>query len=72
MSTEDEQKWIAAWRSAGPELARIRNRELRELDDQTGTIQATWLGVAEQSPASSGSGLLQFQEWMIKWRSVAH
>jgi len=71
MSTEDEQKWLAAWRSAGPELARIRSRELRELDDETATVQATWLGIAEQSPAKSGSGLLQFQEWMIKWRSVA-
>jgi hypothetical protein len=69
MPTENEQKWIAAWRSAGPELARLRSKELCELDDQTGTVQATWLGIPQQTPAKSGSGLLEFQKWMIKWRS---
>jgi hypothetical protein len=46
MPTEDEKKWIAAWRNAGPELERIRRQELRDLSDEEGTRQAMLLGVA--------------------------
>ena len=31
--TEQEKRWIEAWRIAGPELKRIRDDELRSLDD---------------------------------------
>jgi len=31
--TEQEKRWIEAWRIAGPELERIRDDELRSLDD---------------------------------------
>jgi len=45
MPTEQEKQWIAAWRTAGPELERIRNEELRNLSDGEGTRKATLLGV---------------------------
>ena len=35
MPTEQEKRWIAAWRYAGPELERFRNDELRNLDDES-------------------------------------
>ena len=66
--TEQEKQWIAAWRSAGPELERIRNEELRALSDEQGTLKATLLGVFERQPPSESSGLLEFQKWMILWR----
>jgi hypothetical protein len=66
--TEQEKQWIAAWRSAGPELERIRNEELRALTDEQGTLKATLLGVFERQPLSESSGLLEFQKWMILWR----
>jgi hypothetical protein len=36
MPTENEKKWIAAWKFAGPELERIRNEELRQMTDKEG------------------------------------
>jgi hypothetical protein len=66
--TEQEKQWIAAWRSAGPELERIRNEELRALTEEQGTLKATLLGVFEKQPLSESSGLLEFQKWMILWR----
>ncbi len=66
--TEQEKQWIAAWRSAGPELERIRNEELRAMSDEQGTLKATLLGVFERQPLSESSGLFEFQKWMILWR----
>lgn len=68
MPTEQEKQWIAAWRLAGPELERIRNEELRQLDEQEGTRLATLLGVVSPVPARRESGLLEFQRWMMRWR----
>jgi hypothetical protein len=70
MSTEEERVWISAWRSAGPELQRIRKEELRSLDDTVATLQATMLGVLDPVPARGDSGLKEFQVWMKKWRSA--
>ncbi len=67
MPTEQEKQWIAAWRSAGPELERIRNEELRSLSDVEGTRKATMLGVPIEliQPRESNIGelskLLQMQ-----------
>ena len=33
MATDDERRWVETWRRAGPELERIRNEELRNLDE---------------------------------------
>ena len=45
MATEQEKRWVDAWRIAGPELERLRNLELQNLDEFNGTRQATLLGV---------------------------
>ena len=63
MPTEQEKKWIAAWRIASPELERIRNQELRQLDDSEGL---RLLG-AGPNPEQS-SGLIAFQAWMKRMR----
>ena len=68
MPTEQEKQWIAAWRHAGPELERIRNEELRQLDEQEGTRRATLLGVVLPVPTHPDSGLIEFQRWMKRWR----
>jgi hypothetical protein len=62
MPTENEKKWIAAWRSAGPELERIRREELANLDEEQGTRQAMMLGVSpellKQKPRATTIGKL--------------
>ncbi len=70
MPTELEEKWMAAWRRAGPELERIRAEELRGLSDETATLKATWLGVEIPTESRVDSGLRQFQVWMKKWQNV--
>ncbi len=61
MPTELEKQWIAAWRRAGPELERIRNEELRALDDSAGF---KLLGKSTEPHAQTG--LVTFQAWMMR------
>jgi hypothetical protein len=61
MATADEQKWIEAWRYAGPELERIRLRELQQMKQCEGA----------PSPIDRDDqrcGLEDFQQWMMRWR----
>ena len=63
MPTGQEKQWIAAWRSAGPELERGRNQELRQLDEPAGLqLLGAWT-TPEQS-----SGLVAFQALMMRMR----
>ena len=64
MPTEQEKQWIAAWRFAGPELERIRNDELRNLDDESTMRQ---LG-AGKPLRQELNGLAIFQSWMMRLR----
>ena len=61
MPTDLEKQWIAAWRSAGPELERIRHQELRALDDSAGFKLLG--GSSGQHPQT---GLVTFQAWMMR------
>jgi hypothetical protein len=64
MTTEMQKQWMAAWRIAGPELERIRNEELRRLDENAvakTTSKMHW----EQAQFS---GLAIFQAWMMRLR----
>lgn len=61
---EKQQLWIAAWRRAGPELERIRNEELRKLDDSAGL---RLLGCGTGKPETQ-NGLVAFQSWMMRMR----
>jgi len=63
MPTEQEKQWIEAWRMAGPELERIRNEELRNLDDEAGL---KLLGAFRSK--SSMSGLITLQSWLMRLR----
>lgn len=61
MPTELEKQWIAAWRRAGPELERIRNDELRALDDSAG-----FKLLGSTNVQHTQSGLVTFQAWMMR------
>jgi len=62
------RKWVAAWKSAGPELERIRREELRNLDVQKaiallcGDFDYT---VPPRAPKPT-SGLVEQQRWFMK------
>jgi hypothetical protein len=68
MTTDQEQRFIDAWRRAGPELERMRNDELRALTEREGTRLATLLGVVTEMRPRPSSGLVDFQRWMMRWR----
>jgi len=63
---EKQQRWIAAWRVAGPELNRIREEELRQKDEQFGLAS---LG-AYVTDNSEINGLITFQSWMMRLRVI--
>ena len=63
---EKQQRWIAAWRVAGPELNRIREEELRQKDEQFGLAS---LG-AYVRDNSEINGLITFQSWMMRLRVI--
>ncbi len=65
MPTEQEKRWITAWRLAGPEMERIRNEELRSLDESEGF---RLLG-ANPRPTSEGmNGMAIQQAWFMRMR----
>ena len=66
MPTELEKKWMAAWRYAAPELERIRNEELQNLDDE----KAIRLIQSSVNQPQESSGLAIFQAWMMRWRVI--
>ncbi len=66
MPTEAEQRFIQAWRYAGPELDKIKRRELEELDESAG-LRTIGAPVAFERPYS---GLIEFQAWMMRMRVV--
>lgn len=61
MATELERQWMAAWRQAGPELERIRNEELRALDDSAG-----FKLLGRSNGQHPQTGLVTFQAWMMR------
>jgi hypothetical protein len=64
VSNEQEQQWVATWRHAGPQLERIRNEELRSLDESAGL---RLLGAGQRSSGQT-SGLIAWQAWMMRLR----
>ncbi len=61
MPTDLEKQWMAAWRRAGPELERIRNEELRALDDSAG-----YKLLGKSNGQHPQTGLVTFQAWMMR------
>jgi hypothetical protein len=60
----NDQKWIEAWRRAGPELERIHNEELRQMSEDVGLRS---LGAGQKS-MEAADGLVALQAWMMRWR----
>lgn len=69
MPTENEKKWIAAWKLAGPELERIRNEELRQTTDEEHERSATMLGVPIELIPVRESQIGQLNFWFQKLSS---
>lgn len=61
MKTDEERAWLAAWRYAGPELEKIRSRELRQLTAESGAP-------CPAKKSDERCGLEAFQQWMMRWR----
>jgi hypothetical protein len=70
MPTEQEKQWIAAWRSAGPALERIRHDELQNLGEDAGTRQAMLLGVAPELLVPRESAIGKLSELLSKQSKV--
>jgi hypothetical protein len=68
MPTENEKKWIAAWKFAGPELERIRNEELRQMTDEEGLQSLGAFETENLTEDSQRNGLITFQSWMMRMR----
>ena len=62
------RRWVAAWRLAGPDLEKIRRKELRELDVLR-AIEALCVPadyhVPPRAPGPT-SGLVEQQRWFMK------
>jgi len=62
------RRWLAAWQRAGPDLERIRRREIRELDGFK--VIAQLCGPADYTCAprapKPSSGLVEQQRWFKK------
>lgn len=64
------KRWVAAWKSAGVELERIRREELRSLDTYR-TIEKLCYSRAPGQPPQPPrptSGLVEMQRWFMKAR----
>ena len=64
--TEQEKRWIEAWRIAGPEFECIRDDELRSLDD----ARAIGLLGGSRSNSQETNGLVVFQAWMMRLKVI--
>jgi hypothetical protein len=67
-------KWIETWRRAGPELQRIRDRELAALTDERAREQSWGLlamaKAAWRTPERRNrSGLVEQQAWFLRLRT---
>lgn len=66
MSRQDWERFVRQWRTAGPELDRIRRRELRARAYDADAVDAVLqvgdaLGRSRTSP-----GLIELQRWLKK------
>ncbi len=69
-SDETAQRWMAAWRSAGPELERIRREEIRHADTPAAieSLQGAFLMAVRDCGLRPGSGLVEQQRWFRRMR----
>jgi len=65
-----EREYVQLWKENGPLLDRLRDREIREADTAASIRmfeQAFRIALRDLPPRAS-SGLLEWQDWMRRWR----
>ena len=64
------RKWVDAWKEAGPELERIRLREVREEDNLLSLqlLAPAFEHAAKTQPPDNTSGLVEMQHYFAKLR----
>ena len=68
------QDWVAHWRRVGPELERVRRRELRDFDYEKAfpAIDALLQLACEMAVLRKTSGLVELERLLMKgWRMAA-
>ena len=68
--TDAMRQWVARWQKAGPELERIRLRELRHMDAGVAIeqLEDSFLSAFINYPARVSSGLIEQQRWFKRLR----
>jgi hypothetical protein len=63
------RQWMAQWRSAGTELPKIRDQELRRIGESNAIETASYLGLLPQFVEDPDSnGLVIQQRWFMRQR----
>ena len=66
---EFASQWMRQWKRAAPELARIRDRELRAMNDAETVRAASVLDMEPRSPElHRENGLVIQQRWFMRQR----
>lgn len=65
LKTDAMRKWVARWQKAGPELERIRLKELRQTDVAASIerLEDSFQSALLNYPARITSGLIEQQRW---------
>jgi len=65
---ETIRRWVEAWKEAGPELERIRSREVQEADNLKvlAALEGAFNHALRTMPPRPSSGLVEMQEWLAK------
>ncbi len=64
------QRWVEAWRQAGPELEAIRRREVREADNLVvlSQLSGAFNYATRTMPPRESSGLVEMQRYFARLR----
>lgn len=71
MTGEDDiRRWARAWKEAGPELERIRLREVREEDNRRSLelLAPAFEHAVRTQPPEPTSGLIEMQRYLARLR----
>lgn len=67
----DLKRWVDNWRTLGPELERIRRRELKQVDTVKAvqSLAGAFQYARKHYPPKGTSGLVEQQRWFQRLRS---
>jgi hypothetical protein len=65
---ETIRRWVETWQEAGPKLAAIRRREIREADNLKvlAMLELAFNHAARTLPPRPSSGMVEMQKWLAK------